>query len=97
MLCQQDNIVAPFAERWYGYFNRIDPVYQVFTETGFVCQFPQRQIDRRQQADIYRGWRIGSETGYFAVLQDSQQFCLLLQRDIADLIQKKCTLVCCFD
>src|SRR5687768_4141491 len=89
MLCKQNDISPAPTQRWHHYLYSIDAINKILPEAVFICKFRQRNVGGTNQPDININRLITSKSCHLAVLQNTQQLCLLMQRNIANLIEKK--------
>src|SRR6266478_1188209 len=83
------NISFPFAERWQGDRENIQPVVQIFAEFIVSDHLPQVLVGRRDDANIDpRGTR-ASYGLELALLEHTEQLGLKLQRQVSDFIEKQ--------
>src|SRR5258708_22812115 len=83
------NVSFPFAERWQGDRENIQPVVQIFAEFTVSDHLPQVLVGRRDDANIDpRGTR-ASYGLELALLEHTEQLGLKLQRQVSDFIEKQ--------
>ncbi|MOA04867.1 hypothetical protein D3C78_1244400 [compost metagenome] len=72
VLEQQQDIVAPFAQRWNTQAGDVQAVIKVSTETAFVGGQTQIFLGRGNDADIQGDQLVGAEALHYPFLQQAQ-------------------------
>ena len=88
-------ILAPFAQRRQLDFDRVQPEQQILPEPGFVIELLPGQVGRSNNADVDAGRAGGPYREYLALFQYRQQFCLQVQRQITNFVEKQSASVGC--
>ncbi len=93
MLCQDRNILRPLSQRRKLDREHIEPVKQVCAKSAIPHHLRQILIRGCYDANIHSNRAGAAKPLKLLFLQNSQELWLQFERQIADLIQKQCSLV----
>ena len=72
----------------------LQPVVEVMTKRVLFYHGEQVTMRRRYEAHVYLVSPVATEPLEFLLLQDTEQFRLEFQGNVADFVQEECSLVC---
>ena len=88
MANEQRNVIPPLTQRGYADGENIQPIVKVGAKFLLFHHLLQIAIGRGDQPGVSAERSCAAQALEFALLQNSQQFRLQLQRNFADLIEK---------
>ena len=93
ILHQRRNVLTSLAQRGQLDHDNVQPMPKVFAKLPARYECGQVAMRCRDHANIDRNGLAAADAGDHSFLQHAQQFCLCLQREIADLVEEECAVV----
>ena len=95
MLSQRNDVIFSLPERRNMDRHDIQPVIQVLPKAFLLHHLFQVAVSSGDHSDVHLYGFVAAHADERAVLQHMEQFGLHIQRQLADLIQKQRSVICC--
>src|SRR5687768_13538165 len=88
ILYQHRNVIFSLAQGWHADGEDVEPIEKILAERARSYRCLQVAVCCSEHPDIHRNLVVAPDPFDLVLLEDSQQSCLRLKRNLSDFVQK---------